>query len=195
MKCQLGENPLNRSAVGVFGHRDMVYSPTKYRETEGIKVRAIGYDLSQAKLEAIALSLGIDKTVASMTQAEKSQLRYYAIMTQVTQVQGDMARTLESPANQLRIFASATEQAARAIGSIFIPMLSKVLPYAIAVLNVVRDIIDAFVGLPDIEWGNSAANTDKMAENMEKVKEEAKKARDYTMGFDELNVISPNAGA
>lgn len=195
MKCQLGENPLNRSAVGVFGHRDMVYSPTKYRETEGIKVRAIGYDLSQAKLEAIALSLGIDKTVASMTQAEKSQLRYYAIMTQVTQVQGDMARTLESPANQLRIFASATEQAARAIGSIFIPMLSKVLPYAIAVLNVVRDIIDAFVGLPDIEWGNSAANTDKMAENMEKVKEEAKKARDYTMGFDELNVISPNTGA
>ena len=158
-------------------------------------LRAIGYDLSQAKLEAIALSLGIDKTVASMTQAEKSQLRYYAIMTQVTQVQGDMARTLESPANQLRIFASATEQAARAIGSIFIPMLSKVLPYAIAVLNVVRDIIDAFVGLPDIEWGNSAANTDKMAENMEKVKEEAKKARDYTMGFDELNVISPNTGA
>ena len=195
MKCQLGENPLNRSAVDVFGHRDMVYSPNKYRETEGIKVRSVGYDLSQAKLEAIALSLGIDKTVASMTQAEKSQLRYYAIMTQVTQVQGDMARTLESPANQLRIFSAATQQAARAIGSIFIPMLSKVLPYAIAVLNVVRDIIDAFVGLPDIEWGNSAANTDKMAENMEKVKEEAKKARDYTMGYDELNVISPNAGA
>lgn len=195
MKCQLGENPLNRSAVGVFGHRDMVYSPTKYRETEGIKVRVVGYDLSQAKLEAIALSLGIDKTVASMTQAEKSQLRYYAIMTQVTQVQGDMARTLESPANQLRIFASATEQAARAIGNIFIPMLNKVLPYAIAVLNVVREIAEAFVDLPMPEWGNAATNTDKMAENMEKVKEEAKKARDYAMGFDELNVISPNTGA
>ena len=195
MECQLGENPLNRSAVDVFGHRDMVYSPNKYRETEGIKVRSVGYDLSQAKLEAIALSLGIDKTVASMTQAEKSQLRYYAIMTQVTQAQGDMARTLESPANQLRIFASATQQAARAIGNIFIPILNKVLPYAIAVLNVVREIAEAFVDLPMPEWGNAATNTDKMAENMEKVKEEAKKARDYAMGFDELNVISPNTGA
>ena len=158
-------------------------------------LRSVGFDLSQAKLEAIALSLGIDKTIASMTQAEKSQLRYYAIMTQVTQAQGDMARTLESPANQLRIFSAATQQAARAIGNIFIPMLNKVLPYAIAVLNVVREIAEAFVDLPLPEWGNAATNTDKMAENMEKVKEEAKKARDYTMGFDELNVISPNAGA
>ena len=194
MKCQLGENPLNRSAVDVFGHRDMVYSPTKYRETEGIKVRAVGYDLSQAKLEAIALSLGIDKTIASMTQAEKSQLRYYAIMTQVTQAQGDMARTLESPANQLRIFASATEQAARAIGNIFIPMLNKVLPYAIAVLNVVREIAEAFVDLPMPEWGNAANNTGQMAENMQETADAAKKARDYTMGFDELNVISPSSG-
>lgn len=195
MKCQLGENPLNRSAVDVFGHRDMVYSPNKYRETEGIKVRSVGYDLSQAKLEAIALSLGIDKTVASMTQAEKSQLRYYAIMTQVTQAQGDMARTLESPANQLRIFASATQQAARAIGNIFIPMLNKVLPYAIAVLNVVREIAEAFVDLPMPEWGNAATNTGQMAENMQETADAAKKARDYTMGFDELNVISPNTGA
>ena len=38
-----------------------------------------------------------------MTQAEKSQLRYYAIMTQVTTAQGDMARTLNAPANQLRV--------------------------------------------------------------------------------------------
>ena len=72
----------------------MVYSPMKYRETEGSEVRRLGYDLSQAKLEAIALSLGIKKSVGSMTQAEKAQLRYYAILTQVTTAQGDMARTL-----------------------------------------------------------------------------------------------------
>ena len=65
-------------------------------------LRRLGYDLSQARLEATALSLGIDKSVASMTQAEKAELRYYAIMTQVTTAQGDLARTLEAPANQLR---------------------------------------------------------------------------------------------
>ena len=60
-------------------------------------LRRLGYDLSQAKLQAVALSLGIDKTFNSMTQAEKSQLRYYAIMTQVTKAHGDMARTLDAP--------------------------------------------------------------------------------------------------
>ena len=73
----------------------MVYSPNKYRETEGIKVRRLGFDLSQAKLEAIALEKGITKSFRAMSQAEKSQLRYYAIMTQVTTAQGDMARTLD----------------------------------------------------------------------------------------------------
>ena len=63
-------------------------------------LRRLGYDLSKAKLEAIALSLGIDKPFDSMTQAEKAQLRSYAIMTQVTTAQGDMARTLDAPANQ-----------------------------------------------------------------------------------------------
>ena len=54
-------------------------------------LRRLGYDLSQARLEAVALSLGIDKSVSSMTQAEKAELRYYAIMTQVTTAQGDLA--------------------------------------------------------------------------------------------------------
>lgn len=57
-------------------------------------LRRLGFDLSQARLQAVALSEGIDQSVASMTQAEKAQLRYQAILTQVTQVQGDMARTL-----------------------------------------------------------------------------------------------------
>ena len=101
-------------------------------------LRRLGYDLSQAKLEAIALSLGIDRSVSSMTQAEKAQLRYYAILTQVTTAQGDMARTLSAPANQLRILQAEATQAARALGNIFIPALNAVLPYAIAFLKVIR---------------------------------------------------------
>lgn len=72
----------------------MVYSPMKYRETEGTKVRRLGFDLSAARLQQEAYALGISKTVNEMTQAEKAELRYYAIMTQVTTAQGDMARTL-----------------------------------------------------------------------------------------------------
>lgn len=155
-------------------------------------LRALGWDLSQAKLEAIALSLGIDESVKSMTQAEKSQLRYYAIMTQVTKAQGDMSRTLESPANQMRIFAAAVTQAGRAVGNIFIPLLNKVLPYAIATANVLRQIASAFVDLPEMEWGSGADATDQIAENMQETADAAKKAKSYMMGFDELNVISAN---
>jgi hypothetical protein len=91
-------------------------------------LRRLGYDLSQARLQAVALSLGIDRSVNSMTQAEKAQLRYYAIMTQVTTAQGDMARTLEAPANQLRILKAQATQAARALGNVFIPALNAILP-------------------------------------------------------------------
>ena len=91
-------------------------------------LRRLGYDLSQARLEQTALNLGIKESVANMTQAEKAELRYYAIMTQVTTAQGDMARTLEAPANQLRILQAQLTQAARAIGNIFIPALNAILP-------------------------------------------------------------------
>ena len=110
-------------------------------------LRRLGYDLSQARLEAVALSLGIDKSVASMTQAEKAELRYYAIMTQVTQAQGDMARTLESPANQLRVLKAQLEMCARTIGNIFIPALNAILPYAIAVVQVIREVAEAIAEL------------------------------------------------
>lgn len=85
-------------------------------------LRRLGYDLSVARLQEEALALGIEKKVSAMTQAEKSQLRYYAIMTQVTTAQGDMARTLNAPANQLRVLQAQVTQCARAIGNLFIPI-------------------------------------------------------------------------
>ena len=119
-------------------------------------LRRLGYDLSVARLQQEALNLGIEKSVMNMTQAEKSQLRYYAIMTQVTVAQGDMARTLNAPANQLRILQAQVTQCARALGNIFIPVLNAVLPYAIAlakVLRMVASAIASFFGftLPEVD--------------------------------------------
>lgn len=165
-------------------------------------LRAIGYDLSQAKLEAVAFSLGIDKSVSSMTQAEKAQLRYYAIMTQVTMAQGDMAKTLDSPANQLRIFKAQVTQAARAIGSIFIPALNAVLPYAIAVAKVIRILAENIASLfgyemPEVEY-SGVEQLESGAEGannaLDDAANSAKKLKSYMLGFDELNVINPNEG-
>jgi hypothetical protein len=161
-------------------------------------LRRLGYDLSVARLEQERLNLGIDKSVSSMTQAEKSQLRYYAMMTQVTQVQGDMARTLEQPANMLRVLRAQFEQCARAIGNLFIPILVKVLPFAIAVANALREIIAAIAGLFGVtlqapDWGDSfggaTAGSGAIADNMDSAAGSAKELKKYLAGFDELNVL------
>lgn len=166
-------------------------------------LRRLGYDLSQARLEQTALNLGVKESVANMTQAEKAELRYYAIMTQVTTAQGDMARTLEAPANQLRILQAQLTQAARAIGNIFIPALNAILPYAIAVVQVIREIANALANLAgfkltEVDYSgvnNAAVGAGSLADNLDDAAGAAKKLKQYTAGFDELNVFAPNTGS
>lgn len=170
-------------------------------------LRRLGYDLSEARLKAIALDLGIQKTFNTMTQAEKAQLRYYAIMTQVTTAQGDMARTINAPANQLRVLQAQLTQAGRALGNVFIPMLNAVLPVAIAVAKALRVVAAAIAGLfgydlPAVDYSGITAGLDDIAGGFEdigtnagKAGGAAKKLKTYLMGFDELNVIDPNQGS
>ena len=167
-------------------------------------LRRLGYDLSQAKLEAVALSLGIDKTFSSMTQAEKAQLRYYAIMTQVTTAHGDMSRTLDAPANQLRVLKAQLEQAARALGNVFIPALNAILPYGIAAIKVIRELANAVADLfgftlPEVDYsgltdvGDIASN---MSESLDEATGSANKLKKTLLGIDEINVMSdPSGGA
>ena len=166
-------------------------------------LRRLGYDLSEARLEAIALANGIDISVSSMTQAQKAQLRYYAILTQVTTAQGDMARTLQAPANQLRILQATVTQAARALGNIFIPALNAVLPYAIAFVNVIRwvaqEIANLFgFSLPEVDYssvsGLASAGSDA-EESLGDAAGAAKELKGALLGIDELNIIEPNKGS
>lgn len=166
-------------------------------------LRRLGYDLSQARLEQTALNLGIKESVANMTQAEKAELRYYAVMTQVTTAQGDMARTLQAPANQLRILQAQLTQAARAIGNIFIPALNAILPYAIAVVKAIREIANAIANLlgftlTDVDYssvGKLASGTGAVADNLGSAAGSAKELKKYIAGFDELNVLPSNSNA
>ena len=162
-------------------------------------LRNLGYDLSQAKLEAVALSLGIDKSVNSMTQAEKAELRYYAIMTQVKQVQGDMARTLEHPANQMRVFNAQLEMASKAIGDLFIPALNAILPVAIAVVKVIRYLAEAMAnlipktGLDDEAkeaTDSIASSAGSVSSSLAEATDNAGKLKKQLLGIDELNVMS-----
>lgn len=167
-------------------------------------LRAVGISVTQATLQEKALALGITENINAMTDAEKSLLRYKVILDSMKNMGavGDLAKTIESPANALRILQMQLTQLARAIGSLFIPILTQVLPYIQAFTNVLTKLISklaVLLGFKMPTWKNSDWNTISdtsgiVADNLDKAKNSAKKMKDYLMGFDELNVIKPDTG-
>lgn len=165
-------------------------------------LRRLGYDLSVAKLQEEATALGITKKVSAMDQAEKSMLRYHAIMTQVTVAQGDMARTLEAPANQLRVLKSQVNLVAREIGNLFIPALNAILPYAIAAMKAIRALAASIgnlfgIQLASVDYsGISSAGSaaEKLDKNLSSAGGSAADLKNQLAGFDELNVIQSKSG-
>lgn len=206
-KANTMSQQLTQLAYDISSYTDLPVAEAMQKIQSGFSgelepLRNIGYDLSQAKLEAIAFSLGIDKSVSSMTQAEKAQLRYYAIMTQVTKSHEDMARTLSSPANQMRIFKAQITQTARAVGGVFIPALNAILPYAIAVAKVIGYLASAISSLfgyelpeiKDTDMDVVVGGAEGVDDALGSATETAKKLKSYMLGFDELNVLDPNVG-
>ena len=166
-------------------------------------LRRLGFDLSQAKLQQIAYSQGIHKNVSEMTQAEKASLRYYAIMTQVTQAQGDMARTIDQPANQLRILRAKTEEAARALGNLLLPIVKIVVPWLIAGAEAVTKFANGLALILGIEGAGDDSfdfsNIIQGAQGQEDAWTGASNAAEeykrMLLGIDELNVLNGNGGA
>lgn len=164
-------------------------------------LRTLGIDVTQQTLQPYLFEIGINKQVTQLTQAEKVLLRYIAILDQSTNAQGDFARTIESPANQLRILSDQIKEASRWIGTIFMGVLEMVLPYLNAVAIVVAQITKAlamFFGF-DISKYNYLAQQDEAFLDMEDSINGAylanEKLKGSLAGFDELNLISePTAG-
>lgn len=163
-------------------------------------LRRLGYALDVATLQEVAYANGITKSINSMTQAEKSQLRYIAIFEQSKNVMGDMARTVQTPANAIRILQQQIQQLARALGNLLLPILEKIIPVIQAIVEILTDIIQklAYIfgfELPTIDYsgldgvGSSAGEAE---DALEGATEAAKDLKDATLGIDELNVISPD---
>ncbi|MDL2302628.1 hypothetical protein LJC58_09820, partial [Lachnospiraceae bacterium OttesenSCG-928-D06] len=204
-KAYLMSKNLTQLGYDLSSFFNIPFEESMQKLTSGISgelepLRRLGYDLSVARLQQEAYNLGIDKSVQKMTQAEKSQLRYYAIMTQVTTAQGDMARTLNAPANQLRVLSAQVKQCARALGQVFIPVLNAVLPYLIAFAKVLRMIINiigklAGFTMPEVDYSGisgGASAVGDLADAEGDATKAAKKLKNALSGIDELNIISPN---
>lgn len=164
----------------------------------------LGVDISQARLQQELLALGFNKQVSTLSQADKATLRYIAILKQTTDAQGDFARTLSSPANMIRILKAQLSGLARDIGSLFYPALKSILPPLIAAVELIREFVQWVAKLMGVkvvltDFAKSADTVggigDAMDETTDSTKKAAKALKDYTMGFDELNIIDPTQGS
>ena len=172
-------------------------------------MRAIGVALDQATLQEVAYELGIKKRVSTMTRAQKTELLYYQMLKSTTEAQGYFINTLAkmgskadgsaklilNPASALSLLKQQFSQLGRAIGNIFIPILTKMIPYIMAATQVMRDLANAVASLlgfkiEDFDFAGSLKDTSKqiagVGTNADKT---AKKVKGMLAPFDELNTI------
>lgn len=167
-------------------------------------IRRLGVDLSQARLQQELLALGFNKQVSSLSQADKAVLRYIAIMKQTANVQGNLAQTIQSPANQIKILKAQLDMLAKSVGSLLYPAMKSILPPLIAAVQLIREFVEWVAKLMGVkvvftDFTKSADSVggigDAMDETTDSTKKAAKALKDYTMGFDELNIIDPTQGS
>lgn len=171
-------------------------------------MRNVGVALDKVTLQQTLYQLGIDRTYASLTRAQKSELLYYQIMTSTTKMQGDFARTLISPQNALRVMQQEFTRLSRAVGSIFIPMMMKAIPVIRAVAEVLEETakeIARFFGFKISDFESDISNVGNLLEGIdtgiENIGDTAsattKELNKMLMPFDELNNVNfetPSAG-
>lgn len=172
-------------------------------ETEPL--RKYGLDLTQATLKEWAMKQGIDADISSMTQAEKTMLRYQYVMANTAAAQGDFARTSDTWANQIRILKQSFEQLAAIIGGALInafkpfvrtlnAVMQKVIAFATTVTNALGSIFGwkfeiSAGGLAD-DWSDAAGSAADIADSTGQAAKNVEKMNKGLRAFDELNLIT-----
>ena len=183
-------------------------------------VRSLGVDISMATLQQYAYNAGLTTSVSKLDGAAKAELRMIAILDQSRVAWGDMATTLNTPANQYRLLTQNVNTLARAIGNIFLPVVQKVLPYINGLVIALQRLFvwlgkflgiksegggatggmsDAFADIAD-DGFDAADGVDALAnaaddanDALGNAADTAEKLKNTILAFDELNVLnSPN---
>ena len=159
-----------------------------------------GVSVLETTVQTTLDTLGVDAYVEDMNDAEKALARVISMEYQLMSSQGDLARTIEAPANQMRVMGEQLQMLARNIGNVFLPIIAKVLPYLNAMLIVINaiisalarlvgykeDMFDTFTDSNTIDYFNDVGGAiDGVGKSAEKT---AKKLQGLR-GFDKLNVI------
>lgn len=168
-------------------------------------IRRAGFTIVDSQLKITAANYGIAYSTQSASEELKSYLRYLTLIDQARaqDLIGTYAREMTTAEGLMRTLRQQLASLSQAFGSLLLPALVKVLPYVQAFVELIGEAIVALARLFNVELqpvnfngvsaGASAA--EDMAENMGDAAGAAKKLKQYTAGFDELNVFDPNQGS
>lgn len=184
---------------------------TKMQSALSRQVRPIrsvsGYDITQNVLGDSLKQMGIyDRTISQLSEMEKRLVIIYTLQQQMTRsgAMGDFARTIEQPAQQLKILQEQIKQVGRWLGAVFVGTIGKILPYINAFVMVIKELIKSFAFFVGYKMPNSSGlsnvldqmddssssfsdNIDNANAGLDKTK---KKVQELTAPFDKLNIIS-----
>lgn len=167
-------------------------------------IRRAGFTIVDSQLKITAANYGIAYSTQSASEELKSYLRYLTLIDQAKaqDLIGTYAREMTTAEGLMRTLRQQLTSLSQAFGSFLLPALVKVLPYVQAFVELIGEAIAALaqlfgIDLKPVDFGVSsgASAAGDMADNLDDAAGAAKKLKQYTAGFDELNVFNPDQGS
>lgn len=173
-------------------------------------IRNLGIAMTEASLQEYIDSTHLAGiSIEKLSEAQKAEVRYAAMVNGAMNqgIVGTYAKEMNTAEGAVRSLTQSFKGLVQAFGSLFIPIIQMAIPYVTAFVEILTDAVRAIakffgINIQKIDWsgvskgvGGMATGANEAATGLGKASKAAKKLRDYTMGFDELNVINPDSGA
>lgn len=163
-----------------------------------------GYDVTETTIGALYEQLGGTESVKKLDQTEKRLLRIISLMQQMktTGAFEDLARTINSPSNQLKIFQDQLAMFIRDLASGIVNVLGKILPYINGLIMALRTLLSMF-GFVKTEVSGDPLQIDETASSIggiggaiDDATDSAKEFKKQLFGWDVLNnITAPSEGS
>lgn len=171
-------------------------------------IRRAGFTIVESTLEQTAANYGLEISLEKATEAQKSYLRYLTLVDQAhaQNLVGTYARELNTAEGLTRTFSQQLKSLAQAFGSLFLPILVRIMPWLQAFVTLLTEaiaLVASFFGIEiqPVDWSGFGAGAgavggigdaaDDAADSLGGAKKAAEDLKKATLGIDELNVISP----
>ena len=149
--------------------------------------------------------LGLKQEIRDLSYVEKRLVMVISLTRQLANAQGDLARTIESPSNQLKILSEQLDRLKIAIGNVLTIFVGQALPYIngfimalVELTNHLATFLRQLLGIKEDEdnfdysgLGKTSDTVDDLIDGMAEANKEVEKLKKNLIGIDELNILEP----